>query len=235
MKRFKHLFQFIQSLSKSEKRFFKLYTKLYNRQKNKNYILLFDILEKTKVYDDNLVKESITKEIPNANLGSVKAHLKEQLFTSLRLYHRNNTDELKHYDSLAMAQLLMTKGQYYYAQEILEKLEKDTLQTENHLPHIIAQTLSNRCLNFQNSRDINTIEKNIDYYEQIIKQIKLLNLQMEARHIYMKITKIVYASQFNQKKEVALKKILAEELEHKKWNNIWIPFWFPGNMMAFKK
>ena len=25
------------------------------------------------------------------------------------------------------------------------------------------------------------------------------------------------------------------KLVHKKWNNIWIPFWFPGNMMAFKK
>ena len=25
------------------------------------------------------------------------------------------------------------------------------------------------------------------------------------------------------------------KLVHKEWNNIWIPFWFPGNMMAFKK
>ena len=26
-----------------------------------------------------------------------------------------------------------------------------------------------------------------------------------------------------------------DKLVHKEWNNIWIPFWFPGNMMAFKK
>ena len=25
------------------------------------------------------------------------------------------------------------------------------------------------------------------------------------------------------------------KLVHKEWDNIWIPFWFPGNMMAFKK
>ena len=133
MKSFEYLFNFIKSLSKNEKRFFNLYTQLYNRENSKNYILLFYVLEKAKTYKEAVIKERITREIAGANLGSVKAHLKEQLFTCSRLYHRKNTDTLKHYEDLGMAQLLMSKGHNYYAQEILEKLEKDTLQTEKHL------------------------------------------------------------------------------------------------------
>ena len=153
-------------------------------------------------------------------LDNATQYLKEQLFTCLRLYHRNNTDTVRHYESLSTAHILMTKGHYNYAQEILEKLEQDTLKNEKHLPYIASQDFLSACLSFQNSRDIHTVQKTIDCYENALQQIELLKAYMSVRLTYKKITNIVYAPQYNQDSEVALKKILAEELENKKLSDI---------------
>ena len=49
-----HLFELIQSLDKSEKRYFKL--AFSDQVKDKKYIKLFDVLERTEIYDEKKIK-----------------------------------------------------------------------------------------------------------------------------------------------------------------------------------
>ena len=60
MKPSTELFNLIQSLSKSEKRFFKLSSSLHDAEKN--YLKLFDDIEKKKEYDDQEIKELFKNE-----------------------------------------------------------------------------------------------------------------------------------------------------------------------------
>ena len=55
MKKNEHLFYLIKSLSKAEKRHFKIFTD--SEDKNKNYILLFDEIDKQIIYDEKIIKK----------------------------------------------------------------------------------------------------------------------------------------------------------------------------------
>ena len=48
-----HLFELIQSLDKSEKRYFKL--AFSDQVKDKKYIKLFDVLERTEIYEEKKI------------------------------------------------------------------------------------------------------------------------------------------------------------------------------------
>ena len=68
LKRFTHvkmkaksdLFQLIKSLTKSEKRYFKLYAKMHGLHGNQNYLILFDQIDKlaqeSEEYNENKIK-----------------------------------------------------------------------------------------------------------------------------------------------------------------------------------
>ena len=57
----KDLFQLVKSLSQSEKIYFKKYTSLHVLGGVNNYILLFNVIEQQKQYDETLIKEHFKK------------------------------------------------------------------------------------------------------------------------------------------------------------------------------
>ena len=52
-----YLYELIQSLDKSEKRYFKLYHKTENKEQK--HVILFDAFEKAKDYDEKKIKSQI--------------------------------------------------------------------------------------------------------------------------------------------------------------------------------
>lgn len=84
MKKSAHLFQLIKSLSKSEKRSFKLFAKQYGKDGKNNYTFLFDALEKMHSYDHELLLRRVKKNISPATLPTIKVQLKKLILQSLR-------------------------------------------------------------------------------------------------------------------------------------------------------
>lgn len=83
------LFNLIKSLTKSEKRFFKLNSSLQTGEKN--YLKIFDFIERQKKYDEEELKHHFKKETFVKHLPSEKNHLYKLILKSLRSYYSDRT------------------------------------------------------------------------------------------------------------------------------------------------
>lgn len=89
MKATTELFDLIKSLTKSEKRFFKLSSSL--QQGEKNYIRLFDVIEAQEIYDEEKIKSKFSNENIAQHFPSEKNHLYKQILKALRAFHSENS------------------------------------------------------------------------------------------------------------------------------------------------
>ena len=72
------LFQLIKSISKSEKRNFKLYANRISSDKEAKFLKLFGILDKLEEYDESIILKK-GKDIKASQLPNIKAHLYKQI------------------------------------------------------------------------------------------------------------------------------------------------------------
>ncbi len=125
------LFKLVKSLTKNEKRFFKLYSNLYNQEKDKNYLFLFELLDEMKKYNEEVFLDKIKSRIKYSNLSQVKTYLKHHIFLSLKLFHRKNSKVVQHYDDIGLANLLIERKEYEEAEKILNKMLKNQSKEKN--------------------------------------------------------------------------------------------------------
>ena len=69
-----HLFQLIKTLTKAEKRNFRLYVTRNQDSEDLKFIRLFDVLDKSKDYDESQIFKKVP-EIKKEQLSNLKAHL----------------------------------------------------------------------------------------------------------------------------------------------------------------
>lgn len=110
MKPSTELFSLIKSLTKSEKRFFKLNSSLQTG--DKNYLKIFDFIEKQKKYDEEALKEHFKKEIFIKHLPSEKNHLYKLLLKSLRAYYSDRTISSQLKQEIKNVEILYKKALY---------------------------------------------------------------------------------------------------------------------------
>ena len=112
------LFVLIKSLSKSEKRQFKLYVGRLGVNTDAKFLALFTLLDKMRRYDERQILESgIVKK---AQLSNLKAHLYKQLLVSLRLNPAHQTMRLQLREQLDFATILYQKGLYKQSLKLLK-------------------------------------------------------------------------------------------------------------------
>ena len=111
------LFKLIHTLSKNEKRFFKLYCSL--RPGEKTYLLLFDVIEKQESYNEIKAKKIIKDNFP-----AVKNYLLNLIVKTLSIYHDNFSDDIEIRNLLNSVELLYYKGLYKQASRFLERTKK---------------------------------------------------------------------------------------------------------------
>lgn len=85
------LFSLVRSLSKSEKRYFKLQASVF--RENNLLIILFDILERQKVYDEKEVLNEFKKRKKSKQLSVVKNRLSTLILKSMRAYNVSRSVE----------------------------------------------------------------------------------------------------------------------------------------------
>ena len=123
-----NLFQLVKSLSKSEKRQFKLYVGRLGVNTDSKFLNLFNFLDKATIYDEAAIlkKGGIKKQ----QLANVKAHLYKQLLISLKLSpsHQNVRSQIR--EQLDFASILYHKGLYKQSLKILEKAKEFAIYNE---------------------------------------------------------------------------------------------------------
>ena len=113
------LFQLIKSLSKSEKRHFRLYATRNSSEKELKFLSLFSALDAQAEYDEPVLLAKLDG-VNKRQLSNLKAHLYQQILVSLRLLHRRHGDlELR--EMLDFASVLYDKGLYLQSLDQLTK------------------------------------------------------------------------------------------------------------------
>lgn len=126
------LFQLIKSLSKSEKRNFKLYVNRFHSGENKKFMQLFDAIEKLNEYND----EKILQKAPGINknqLSNLKAHLYKQLLLCLRLHNINSDIDIYLREQIDYAKVLYNKGLYGQSLKIIDKAKQMSAEFEKNI------------------------------------------------------------------------------------------------------
>lgn len=126
------LFQLIHSLSKQEKRYFKLHATRHVIGKENKYVQLFDAIEKQNHYDEGKIKRKFKGQAITNQLHVAKNYLYHLILNSLRNYHEANLED-KFYTWMRNAQLLFDKGLYKQSEKSLNKAKKSAIENERFL------------------------------------------------------------------------------------------------------
>ncbi|WP_435622594.1 hypothetical protein [Flagellimonas sp.] len=122
------LFVLIKSLSKSEKRQFKLYVGRLGVNADAKFLALFNLLDRMRMYNEKQILESgIVKK---AQLSNLKAHLYKQILVSLRLNPVNQNIRVQIREQLDFATILYQKGLYKQSLKILDKAKNFAIENE---------------------------------------------------------------------------------------------------------
>lgn len=122
------LFILVKSLSKSEKRQFKLYVGRLGVNADAKFLALFNQMDKMDEYtEDVILKNGIVKK---QQLSNLKAHLYKQILVSLRLnpVHQNIRIQIR--EQMDFATILYHKGLYKQSLKILDKAKTLAIQNE---------------------------------------------------------------------------------------------------------
>jgi len=129
------LFILIKSLEKGEKRNFKLFASRNSGSADLKIVLLFDALDKMHSYDEEELlrkNESIQKQ----QLSNLKAHLYDQILSSLRILKQSENIDLQIHEQLDHAKILYNKGLYIQALRLLEKI-KHLAKQNNQVTYLL--------------------------------------------------------------------------------------------------
>lgn len=128
------LFQLIQSMERAEKRNFKLYMTRNSATGNLKVIQLFDALDKMKQYDETILLAK-NKSIQKQQLSNLKAHLYQEILSSIRLLKQVDNIDLQLHEQLDFARILYNKGLYLQSLKILDKI-KELAKANNQVTYI---------------------------------------------------------------------------------------------------
>jgi hypothetical protein len=132
------VFQLIKSLTRSEKRHFRLFTNRQGSNEGLKFLQLFDALDEQERYDE----ERVLTEVPaikKVQLANLKANLYKQMLASLRLYHLGQNLDIQLREQLDYARVLYNRGLYQQSLKMLEKIKVAAHQAE--MPHIALLAL----------------------------------------------------------------------------------------------
>lgn len=130
------LFQLIKSLTKAEKRYFKLHVNKQFAGEDTKFLKLFDLIDKQKDYDESkILEKGIT--IKSQQLSNIKAHLYKQILQNLKNLNSDEDIDLRIHELIDHSTILYNKCLYDQcvkmldkAKNMAEKFDKNTLLLE---------------------------------------------------------------------------------------------------------
>ncbi|RUA09679.1 MAG: hypothetical protein DSY82_05680 [Flavobacteriia bacterium] len=132
------LFLLIKSLSKSEKRQFKLYAGRLGVNAEKNFMALFMVLDRLDEFDESIILKRTN--IKKQQLSNAKAHLYKQILISLRLNPAHQSTKVQIREQLDFASILYYKGLHKQSLKVLEKAKHLAMNNfENNLAFEIVE------------------------------------------------------------------------------------------------
>jgi len=157
------LFDLIQSLSKAEKRYFKIEARK-GGTKSSNYLKLFDAINKMEEYDEDwLKKQSFVK-----HLSAEKAYLYDAMLRSLRNFRSEKSSSAQLSELMLDARYLYARGLYDQSHRLMQKAKKLAYSLQNHTAALEINTFASYFILARKGA------QNAEQLEALIKERKTL-------------------------------------------------------------
>ena len=178
------LFNLINSLSGSEKRYFKLFVNKKQTGKDNKYILLFDAIDNQEIYDDEALRKIIyaKKPIQSRKFSELKNYLYELILKSLQGYDEKTSVEYKLKGMLLSIKVLFKRSHFEECKEMTQKVKKMAIRYEafEHMLEILSWEKKIAYTQI----DVNFLDKELD---RIQEEEKACLNQLYALSIYQNI------------------------------------------------
>lgn len=188
-----YLYQLIRSLTKAEKRAFKIYA-TRNSSPDAKFIKLFDAIDKVTEYEEEAIIKNL-KGVKKRQFSNLKAHLYKQILTSLRLTNINHNVDIMLREQIDHARILYNKGLYKQSLRLLDRakglarqhyrhsLEYEILTFERIIEsQYITRSLRNRAdeLILQSNEKLQTLS---NYNRLSNLSLRLYGMYIKAGHV----------------------------------------------------
>lgn len=127
------LYELVKSLTKSEKRYFKLYTQFQGG--SKAYLYLFGIIEKMNGYNEGKIRTQFTQQYQPTHFPATKQYLFQQLIAALRSFGAYKDLDSDHTDMIETYKVLHYKGLHGQSAKLLKKIKAITWSDDAFIRH----------------------------------------------------------------------------------------------------
>ena len=186
-KRSSTLFKLVKSLSKSEKRYFRLSE---SNSSDKKYLRLFELIEGQAVFDENAILES-ESVFSRSQFSNLKAHLYSKVLRSLRDFSLPSIAGVQIREFIDEAQILFNKSLYQQSSSRLKKAfalasATDNLELQLEVLKWQKQVLTHT-IGWENQQYVDEIIGQVETVNSQINNInKFSNLQSQLQSLYQK-------------------------------------------------
>lgn len=169
------LFCLIKSLTKAEKRYFRLFASV--NSSDANYILLFDAIDSQNIYDEKAIKEKFKEKNFTKQLHVTKNYLNKLILKSLRNYHSKISVDAELKELLREVEILYRKELFEQCSDALTKAERISKELENQTALLEIKNWQRKLLltkgePFRNQKKINNV---INDEKEIIENLSVHN------------------------------------------------------------
>lgn len=165
----------ILSLSKSEKRQFKIFTK--KQSGNKDYLNLFNLIDQKQITDRTILEKKFREAYPNVSLENTSTYLLKVLLDSLIQLRVAGSDTYKLYYGLLRVNILNERNLPAEAFKELNKLKKLSAQIQNlGVQYIVDREI----LNYLTQNNFDTFSEG----DLVTLQAKTRNALQSLRNIH---------------------------------------------------
>lgn len=195
MKPSTELFKLVKSLTKSEKRFFKMSSSL--QAGDKNYLKIFDVIEKQDDYDEEALKKEFKNETFIKHLPSEKNHLYRLILKSLRSFYSEQSISSILKQEIKNVEVLYNKALYKECEKFVARAKVLAADYEKFYYWFELISWQKRLLEeaFEEGEFSTNLDKLVEEEELVIA--KLRNLA-EYQVIYSKINLIFRSGGFTR-------------------------------------
>lgn len=183
------LFDLIKSLTKAEKRNFRIYVKKIQQNGDVLFLQLFNYLEKQNHFDVNRLLEN-SNQFKKQQIPNLKRNLYHHLLTSLRLLYSQKHTTLEIREFLDHAEILYNKGLYLQALKQLGRAKKIAARDYQHILHLEIVAFESRIesrhiTRSSTQRMTHLMEESITFNQVISRVSNLSNLKLYLQRFFI--------------------------------------------------
>ena len=199
------LIQLIRSMTKAEKRSFRLYVNRDNNANDKLFMQLFDYIDSARLYKETDLLKKIP-QIKKSQLSNIKANLMKQILSNLRHLHKQEYADVSIRELLDYSRILQAKGMTKASLDMLEKAKKIAENSHETLLsyHILDEERKIETQYITGSSTLKAIQLNEESVKMLQKvgiRDKLSNLSIMIYGMYLKYGYVRDKKDFEQLKD----------------------------------